>query len=164
MLMRWKTKKRITGRFLSDLFYFGFFHRLLSFFAGLENRPLYSLRLFVCVTWYKLICIWARKPGKTTYNLQQENIMRVCMATCKAWFLSYEDSAHWLMIWHCHPEVQTWICTTWPSFPSFCRLLFLNYTKIGSFTSILSIRIVLGFFYLLITHFGNLSTWISRLP
>ena len=43
MLIRSKTKKRITGRFLSDSFSFGFFHRLLSLFAGLENRPLYCL-------------------------------------------------------------------------------------------------------------------------
>ena len=39
-----------------------------------------------------------------------------------------------------------------------------NYTKIGRFTPILSIRIVLLCFYLLISHFENFSTWISRLP
>ena len=39
-----------------------------------------------------------------------------------------------------------------------------NYTKIGRFTPILSIRIVLRCFYLLISHFENVSTWISRLP
>ena len=39
-----------------------------------------------------------------------------------------------------------------------------NYTKIGRFTPILSIRIVLRCFYLLISHFENFSTWISRLP
>ena len=39
-----------------------------------------------------------------------------------------------------------------------------NYTKIGSFPPILSIRIVLSCFYLLITHFETFSTWISRLP
>ena len=39
-----------------------------------------------------------------------------------------------------------------------------NYTIIGKFTSILSIRIVLNCFYLLIYHFEHFSTWISRLP
>ena len=33
-----------------------------------------------------------------------------------------------------------------------------NYTKIGKFMPILSIRIVLSCFYLLISHFENLST------
>ena len=42
--------------------------------------------------------------------------------------------------------------------------LHYNYTKIGRFTPILSIRIVLRCFYLLISHFENVSTWISRLP
>ena len=59
---------------------------------------------------------------------------------------------------------QTWICTTWPSFPFY--LLFTvhyNYTKIGKFTPILSIRIVLSCCYLLISHFENFPTWISRL-
>ena len=39
-----------------------------------------------------------------------------------------------------------------------------NYKKIGTFTSILSIRIVLSCFNLLISHFGNFSTGISCLP
>ena len=39
-----------------------------------------------------------------------------------------------------------------------------NYTKIGRFMLILSIRIVLSCFYLFISHFENFSTWISRLP
>ena len=39
-----------------------------------------------------------------------------------------------------------------------------NYTKIGRFTPILSIIIVLNCFYPLISHFENFSTWISRLP
>ena len=40
-----------------------------------------------------------------------------------------------------------------------------NYTKIGKFKPILSIRIVLCCFYLLISSlFENFSTWISRLP
>ena len=62
---------------------------------------------------------------------------------------------------------QTLIYTTWPSF-SFTwswRLLFnffLNFTKIARFTPILSIRIVLNCFYLLISH-ENFSRWISRL-
>ena len=38
-----------------------------------------------------------------------------------------------------------------------------NYTKIGRFAPILSVRIVLSCFYLLISHFENFSTWISRL-
>ena len=38
-----------------------------------------------------------------------------------------------------------------------------NYMKIGRFAPILSIRIVLSCFYLLISHFENFSTWISRL-
>ena len=36
--------------------------------------------------------------------------------------------------------------------------------KIGRFTPILSIAIVLSCFYLLISHFKHFSTWISRLP
>ena len=39
-----------------------------------------------------------------------------------------------------------------------CRITF-----IGRFTPVLSIRIVLSCFYLLISHFENFSTWISRL-
>ena len=39
-----------------------------------------------------------------------------------------------------------------------------NYSKISRFTPILSVRIVLSCFYLLISHFENFSTWISRLP
>ena len=42
--------------------------------------------------------------------------------------------------------------------------VYYNYTKIGRFTPILSIRIVLSCFYLLISHFENFSTWISSLP
>ena len=38
------------------------------------------------------------------------------------------------------------------------------YAKIGRFTTILSITIVLSWFYLLICHFEHFSTWISRLP
>ena len=54
---------------------------------------------------------------------------------------------------------QTWICTTWPR--SFT--VHFNYTKIGIFTPILSIRIVLSYFYLLVSHFEDFSTWFSRL-
>ena len=39
-----------------------------------------------------------------------------------------------------------------------------NYTKIGKLTPILSIRIVLSCFYLLISHSENFSTWISNYP
>ena len=39
-----------------------------------------------------------------------------------------------------------------------------NNTKIGRFTPILSVRIVLSCFYQHIAHFKNFSTWISRLP
>ena len=38
------------------------------------------------------------------------------------------------------------------------------YAKIGRFTPILSITIVLSWFHLLISHFEHFSTWISRLP
>ena len=38
-----------------------------------------------------------------------------------------------------------------------------SYTQIGTFASILFIRIGLSCFYLLISHFKNFSTWISRL-
>ena len=36
--------------------------------------------------------------------------------------------------------------------------IYYNYTKIGRFTPILSIRIVLSCFYQLISHFENFST------
>ena len=39
-----------------------------------------------------------------------------------------------------------------------------NYTKIGRFTPILSITIVLSCFYLLISHFENLTFSVCRLP
>ena len=63
---------------------------------------------------------------------------------------------------------QTYICTTWPSFPVNCRLpVYYNYTKIGRFTSILFITIVL-ICWLLTSHFEKFSTWIFeswiRLP
>ena len=43
-------------------------------------------------------------------------------------------------------------------------VVYYNYRKIGRFTPILSIAIVLSCFYLLISHFKHFSTWISRLP
>ena len=48
---------------------------------------------------------------------------------------------------------QTWICTTWPSFPLNCR-----------FKTVFSIKIVLDSFYLLIFHSEKFSTLIWRLP
>ena len=39
-----------------------------------------------------------------------------------------------------------------------------NYRKIGRFTPILSLTVVLSCFYLLISHFKHFSTWISFLP
>ena len=52
-----------------------------------------------------------------------------------------------------------WICTTWPSFPLSCRLLFnYFYSKISSFMPVLSTRIVLHSF-----ESESESTWIWRL-
>ena len=42
-------------------------------------------------------------------------------------------------------------------------LLYTLTTKIGRFTPILSIRIVLSCFYLLVSHFEDFSTWLSGL-
>ena len=41
--------------------------------------------------------------------------------------------------------------------------VYYNYTKIGRFIPILSIRIVLSCFYLLISHFENFPSWILHL-
>ena len=60
---------------------------------------------------------------------------------------------------------QTWICTRCPSFPFTCRFLFIaSTTKLPDcFTLVLTIRILLSCFYLLISYFGKFSTWIWRL-
>ena len=66
---------------------------------------------------------------------------------------------------HVYAKGQTWICTTWPSFSLNCRKLFItSIKKIGSFTPVLYIRIVLDSFYLLILFSEKFSTWICRLP
>ena len=54
---------------------------------------------------------------------------------------------------HVYAKRQTWICTTWPSFPLNCR-----------FKTVFSIKIVLDSFYLLIFHSEKFSTLIWRLP
>ena len=59
---------------------------------------------------------------------------------------------------------QVRICTTWPSFPFTCRLLFIiSSPKLVISCNFLSIRIVLTCFYLLIFYFEKFSTWIGRL-
>ena len=55
---------------------------------------------------------------------------------------------------------QTWICTTWPRL-SFTFYYF--YAKISRFAPVLSIRIVLDSFYLLIFCCEKYSTWTTRL-
>ena len=52
--------------------------------------------------------------------------------------------------------------TKFPLYLSFT--VHYSYKKVNRFTPILSIRIALTSFYLLISHFENFSTWISRLP
>ena len=60
---------------------------------------------------------------------------------------------------------QTWIFTTWPSFPLIFRLLFIAcIKKISSFMPILTIGIVLDCLYLLIFYSEKFSTWVWRLP
>ena len=59
---------------------------------------------------------------------------------------------------------QTRICTTLPSFPCTCRLLFIISTrKLVVSRNFLSIRIVLSCFYVLIFYFEKFSAWIWRL-
>ena len=65
--------------------------------------------------------------------------------------------------YHVYSKRQKWICATF-SFILLVVTVHYNYTKISKFTPILSIRIVLSFFYSLLSHFENVSTWISRLP
>ena len=66
---------------------------------------------------------------------------------------------------HVYVKRQTRICTTWPSFPFTCRLLFIISTqKLVVSLKILSIRIVWSCFYLLVLYFEKFSTWIRRLP
>ena len=62
----------------------------------------------------------------------------------------------------------TSICTTWPSFPYTCRLLFISSThKLVVSRNFLSIRVVLNCFYLLIFYFireyltGIFCSWTS---
>ena len=58
-------------------------------------------------------------------------------------------------------NAQTRICTTWPSLPFTCRLLFIISThKLVVSRNFLSIKIVLSCFYLLIFNFEKCSTWI----
>ena len=66
---------------------------------------------------------------------------------------------------HVYVKRQTWICTTWPSFPFTCRWLFFFSThKLVVSSNFLSIRIVLSCFYLFIFYVEKFSTWIWRLP
>ena len=66
---------------------------------------------------------------------------------------------------HVYVRRQTRICTTWPSFPFTCPLLFIiSAHKLVVSRNFLSIRIVLSSFYLLICYFEKFSTWIWRLP
>ena len=59
---------------------------------------------------------------------------------------------------------QARICTTWPSFPFTCRLLFIISTrKLVVSRNFSSIRIVLSCFYVLIFYFEKFSTWIWRM-
>ena len=51
---------------------------------------------------------------------------------------------------------QVRICTTWPSFPFICRLLFIIFSpKLVISCNFISIRIVLSSFYLLIFYFNS---------
>ena len=66
---------------------------------------------------------------------------------------------------HVYVKRQTRICTTWPSFPFTCRLLFIISThKLDVSRNFLSIRIVLSWFYPLIFYFEKFSPGIWRLP
>ena len=66
---------------------------------------------------------------------------------------------------HVYAKQQTWICTTWPSFPPhFPFTLYCFYTKISSFMPVLTIGIVRDCFYLLIFYSEKFSTWVWRLP
>ena len=59
---------------------------------------------------------------------------------------------------------QTRICTTWPSFSFTCLLRFIiSSHNLEVSSNLLSIRIVLNCFYLLIFHFKKFLTWIWRL-
>jgi len=67
--------------------------------------------------------------------------------------------------YHVYVTRQTRTCTTWPSFPFTCRLLFIISThKLVVSRNFLSIRIVLSCFYRLIFYFEKFWTWISWLP
>ena len=67
--------------------------------------------------------------------------------------------------YHVYVKCQTRICTTWPSFPFTCRLLFIiSSHRLVVLRNFLSIRIVLSCFYLLIFYFEKFSTGIWRLP
>ena len=66
---------------------------------------------------------------------------------------------------HVYVKRQPRICTTWSSFPSTCRLLFIISThELVVSHNFLSIRIVWSCFYLLIFYFEIFSTWIWHLP
>ena len=79
--------------------------------------------------------------------------------SCSYWMNSNQTKSEW----------KTWsrgaiyICRV-SSFNDLSLTVHYNYTKIGRFRPILSIRIVLSRFYLLLSHFENFSTWISCLP
>ena len=60
---------------------------------------------------------------------------------------------------HVYVKRQTRICTTWPSFPFSCRLLFIISThKLVVSSNFLPIREFLSCFYLLIFYFEKFST------
>ena len=66
---------------------------------------------------------------------------------------------------HVYVKQRTQICTTWPSFPFTCRLLFIIIThKLVVSHNFLTKRIVLSCLYLIIFCFAKFSTWIWRFP
>ena len=61
---------------------------------------------------------------------------------------------------HVYVKRQTRICTTWPSFPVTCSLLFIISTHILVVSrNFLSIRIALSCFYLLIFYFEKFAVY-----
>ena len=130
------------------------FCRSTVWFGGKEDWPAFSSRK----NWseYKWNGNWSVRPcllfGELTNKTDSRDLVIPCGIA--------REVKH-----HVYVKRQTRICTTWPSFPFTCRLLFIISTqKLAVSLKFLSIRIVWSCFYLLVLYFEKFPTWIRRLP
>ena len=105
-------------------------------------------------------CPWTNKTAKTR-TLSGKPILKSTMSQATD---KYVEMCEKYAARNVYAKRQTRICTTWPSFPLNCLLpVYYFYSKISSFTPVLSIRIVLDSCYLLFFYSEEYPTWLWRL-